>query len=257
MAPLVAPAAIVDSDNAGSGGVTQNEELITPVLNLASAITVSLQFDQYFQWYSQGLNEKGDVDVRSSLTGGVWVNVFRNQVASSPNPDHKTIDITAQAAGAADVQIRFHYYDAQFEWWWMVDNVRVDSTAPAGCETNPCAAVGIAKPVAAMTASRVDDTTLDVTWDVATCTSTDHEILYGDLAGVAGYALSGSVCGIGTSGSTTWSGVPDGDLWFIVTGIDNAGMEATWGEATGGPRNGVTPSGQCGNTERDNAASCP
>lgn len=257
ISPLVAPVAIVDSDNAGSGGATQNEELITPVLDLSPALTVSLQFDQYFQWYSAGLNEKGDVDVRSSLTGGAWVNVFRNQSASSPNPEHKTINISAQAAGAADVQIRFRYYDAQYEWWWMVDNVRVDLTAQPGCESNPCAAVGSAKPVTNMTASRMDETTLEVSWDVETCTSTDHEILYGDLASVGSYALSGSVCGIGTSGTTTWSAVPSGDLWFIVTGIDDAGKEATWGDATGGPRNGATASGQCGNTVRDNAASCP
>ena len=257
-APLVAPVAIVDSDNAGSGGANQNEELITPVLDLSQAITVTLQFDQYFRWFSGGQAEIADVDVRSSLTGNAWVNVLRQQGASSPNPDHKTINITAQAAGAANVQVRFHYYQAAFEWWWMVDNVKVDITATAGCEMTPCAAAAVAKPVAAMTASRLDETTLDVTWDVATCTSTNHEILYGDLASVGSYALAGSVCGIGTLGNTTWSGVPAGDLWFLVTGVDGAGTEASWGnDSTGAPRNGATASGQCGNAARNNGASCP
>jgi hypothetical protein len=263
-APMAAPVAIVDSDNAGSGGATQNEELISPILDLSSATTVTLQFDQYFRWFSGGQNEKGDVDVRSSVTGGAWVNVFRNQGASSPNPDHKTLNITPQAAGGSNVQIRFHYYDAAFEWWWMVDNVRVDITSQAGCEMTPCAVAGTAKPVgdgsfgSPMLASRVDATTIDVSWDVATCTSTDHEILYGDLATLASYALSGSVCGIGTSGATSWSGVPAGDLWFVVTGIDGAGTEATWGaDSTGGHRNGTTASGLCGNAARNNGASCP
>jgi hypothetical protein len=256
VSPIASPAAIVDSDRAGSG-VSQDEQLITPVLDLSGAVTVILQFDQHFNFYESGQIEKGDVDVRSSLTGNAWVNVFRNQGADSANPDHRTINLTAQAAGAANVQIRFHYYDATFEWWWIVDNVRVDITSPAGCLMNPCAAAAVAKPVAQMTASRVDDTTLDVDW-VATCASTDHELLYGDLATVASYALAGSVCGVGTTGSTTWSGVPAGDLWFLVTGVDGAGTEASWGsDSAGNPRNGAGASGECGNSIRNNAASCP
>jgi hypothetical protein len=66
---------------------------------------------------------------------------------------------------------------------------------------------------------------------------------------VAGCAVSGAVGSLGTSGTTSWSAVPAGNLWFLVTG--------TWGDASSGPRNGSTPSGQCGNTARSNAASCP
>ncbi len=254
--PIVTPVAMVDSDAAGTSA-TQDEQLVTPSLDLSQAQTVTLQFDQYFRWYSGGNSEIGDVDVRSIVTGNAWVNVFRNQGAASGNPDHRTINITAQAAGGANVQIRFHYYQATFEWWWMVDNVRVDITAPAGCQSNPCAPLAVARPVGQMTAARVDETTLSVNWDVVTCASPDHEILYGDLAGVGSYAVAGAVCGLGTSGSVNWSGVPAGDLWFLVTGVDGAGTEATWGDATGGPRSGTAPSGQCGNAARTNATSCP
>jgi hypothetical protein len=246
----------VDSDAAGTAA-TQDEQLITPSLDLSQAQTVTLQFDQYFRWYTGGSSETGDVDVRSSLTGNAWVNVFRNQGASSANPDHRTINLTAQAAGASDVQIRFHYYQGEFEWWWMVDNVRIDITATAGCESTPCAPLATARPVAQMTAARVDDTTLAVSWDVATCSSPDHELLYGDLAAVSSYAIAGAVCGLGTSGSATWSGVPAGDLWFLVTGVDGAGTEATWGDATAGPRNGTASSGQCGSSARTNGTGCP
>jgi subtilisin-like proprotein convertase family protein len=256
-APMAAPVAMVDSDNA-TISATQNEELITPVLNLSGATSVTLEFDQFFRWFAGSQNEQGDVDVRSSLTGGAWVNVFKNQGASSPNPDHKTLNITAQAAGAADVQIRFHYYQANFEWWWMVDNVKVTAAVTPGCTNNVCAPSGPqAKPVNALDASRVDPTTIDVAWDVASCTSTDYEILYGNLSSLPSYTLLGSVCGIGTSGTTTWSGVPAGDLWFLVTGLDGVGTEASWGAATAGERNGGSASGQCGNAARDNGATCP
>jgi hypothetical protein len=184
--------------------------------------------------------------------------VLRQQGASSLNPDHKTVNITAQAAGAADVQIRFHYYQAGFEWWWQVDNVKVSAVVPATCDNAVCTgAPGVVKPANALGASRVDATTVSVTWDASSCTSTDYELLYGNLASLPSYTLLGSVCGLGTSGSASWSSVPAGDLWFLVTGVDGAGTEATWGPATAGERNGGSASGQCGNAARNNGATCP
>ena len=76
--------------------------MITSVLNLSTMTSVTLSFDQYFRWYSLGQNEVADVDVRSAATGGAWVNVLRQQNASSANPDHKTVNITAQAAGTPE-----------------------------------------------------------------------------------------------------------------------------------------------------------
>jgi len=261
--PLSSPVAIVDSDNAGTSA-TQDEQMITSVVNLSTATAVTLQFDQFFRQYTLGLAEVADVDVRSAATAGAWVNVLR-QTTSSNNPDHKSINITTQAAGAPDVQVRFHYYTGQFEWWWQVDNVKIDATAPAGCNMVQCpAAPGVAKPVAdgsygtAMKADRgAGGTSINLTWDVTTCSSTDHEVLYGSLASVASYAVSGGYCGLGVSGSGTWTGVPAGDLWFVVVGNDGAGTEASWGTGTAGQMGGTTASGQCGNSARNNGGTCP
>jgi subtilisin-like proprotein convertase family protein len=264
--PLVHPVAMVDSDFAGSGtGVTQDEELITPLIDLSTATTATLHFDQFFRWFSGGQDEKGDVDVRSNRTGGAWVNVLRNRGASSANPNHRAIDITTQAAGAADVQIRFHYYDGHYEWYWQVDNVRVDFTAPPGCNQTACSAAQSARPVpdgsygTPMTASRADvpGSTINLTWDVATCSSSDHHVLYGNLANVASSTVSGAACDIGTSGTATWSGVPAGSLWFVIAGDDNATTEGSWGTTSSGERGGAAASGRCGVTTRDNGATCP
>jgi hypothetical protein len=259
------PVAIVDSDSGGNGA-TQDEQLITPAMDLSTATTATLQFDQYFKWYSLGQNEIADVDVRSALTGGTWVNVLRQQGASSSNPDHRMLDLTSRAAGAPDVQVRFHYYNAAFEWFWQVDNVHVDTTAPGPCHQNICSAQAIAKPVpdgsfgVAMTASRVDPTatTIDLTWDVATCSSTDHHVLYGPLAGVTTLTLEGSVCDLGATGTATWNGVPAEDLWFVIAGDDGATTEGSWGkDSAGQERGGATASAQCGTTVRDNSGTCP
>src|SRR5206468_3585175 len=118
----------------------QDEQLITPVLNLSPAVNVTLEFDQNFDWSSGGQNEVGDVDVMSSRTGGSWTNVFRNIGNSSQNPDHRTVTISSQSAGASNVQIRFHYYSASEDHWWQVDNVVVNYTGPSTCAQHVCTA---------------------------------------------------------------------------------------------------------------------
>ncbi len=270
--PLAAPVAIVDSDNAGTAA-TQDEQLITPPLDLSTTTSVTLSFDQYFRWYQFGLNEIADVEVRSSVTAGTWVNLLRQQGASSPNPDHKIINLTAQAAGATGVQVRFRYYQAQFEWWWEIDNVRIDVVSPGACNMPVCAtgAPVVAKPVAEgtsygypMMATRADDTgsMIDLKWDVSTCSSSDHHLLFGDLANVSSVTtLSGALCDIGTTGSMSWAGVPAGDLWFVIVGDDKANTEGSWGTihsaGVASERAGTTISGVCGITVRNNAGTCP
>jgi len=266
-APMLVPVAVVDSDAAGPGA-TQDESLLTPVLNLSTATTATLQFDEFFRWFAGGASEIADVDVRSSLTGGAWVNVLRQQGASSSNPDHKTVDISAQAAGAADAQVRFRDWSGSNEEYWQIDNVTIDTAAPGSCNMPVCAPLtpSGAKPVAdgitgaPMTAVRTNasGSTIDLTWHVTTCSSADHHVLYGNLANVASVTAIGAACNLGTTGSATWAGVPAGSLWFVVVGDDDATVEASWGtDGVGGQRGGTTASGLCGTTTRDNSGVCP
>jgi hypothetical protein len=131
--------------------------------------------------------------------------------------------------------------------------------------TGACALAG-AKPVAdgsfgtAMKGSRADASgaTIDLTWDVSTCSSTNHHVIYGDLASVASTTVNGAACNLGTSGNASWSGVPAGDLWFVVVGDDGASTEGSWGtDGTGAQRGGTAASGQCGIGTRDNSGVCP
>jgi hypothetical protein len=62
------------------------------------------------------------VDV-STDGGATWSNVLR-QTASDRGPASVSA-VLAGTGGAADVRMRFHYYNAFFAWWWAVDDIVV------------------------------------------------------------------------------------------------------------------------------------
>jgi hypothetical protein len=110
---------IVDSDYAGS--VDMNETLITPIINCTDALEVTLGFSHHFDYYSESLNEKGDVDV--SINNGPWQNVARYTDATIEG--NVLIDISELAADQSNVRVRWHYYNAYYENWWGIDNIKI------------------------------------------------------------------------------------------------------------------------------------
>lgn len=127
------------------------------------------------------------------------------------------------------------------------------------CSCDACAASG-PPPVPSLHASRSTPTgdTLEITWDAATCPASNNDLLYGSLGDVSTYTLSGAVCSVGTSGSTVWSGVPSGNLYFLMVGTDGMGTESSWGmDGAGLERNGPLSSATCGITTKDPSATCP
>mgnify|MGYP002638767752 FL=1 len=112
------PFAFVNSDAAGS--VAMDEELISPAVDTDGALSLTLEWDQFFNAYSG--NETGDVDVWNGLE---WVNVFSSSadVGSWATPDHQMIDITGLAND--ELKVRFHYYNADWDFYWAVDNVLI------------------------------------------------------------------------------------------------------------------------------------
>ncbi|MFG1628684.1 S8 family serine peptidase [Kribbella sp. NPDC049227] len=118
--------AIIDSDKYGPGG-SQDTSLVSPVVDLTAVTAPVIRFNQDLNWLG---GEKADVDL--SIDGGAtWANVLAQ---ATDVRGLKEIAIP-QAAGKSAVQVRFHYYDAQYEWWWQLDNVLIGSQVtcePAG-----------------------------------------------------------------------------------------------------------------------------
>jgi len=111
------PFVMTDSDAAGQGNVIDTE-LKSPVVDITGANLVFLSFDQYFNTYTGA--DVADVDV---FDGTQWVNVYttNTDVGGWGSPDHQLIDVTAYEN--ANFQVRFHHYNADWEWYWAIDNV--------------------------------------------------------------------------------------------------------------------------------------
>ncbi len=112
------PFAMVDSD--GLGSVDLDTELVSPSVDVSALNSVFVSFDHYFNSYS-GV-DVGDVDV---FDGTNWVNIYTTSadVGAWGAPDHQLIDVTAYKN--ANFQVRFHYYNANWDWYWAVDNVMI------------------------------------------------------------------------------------------------------------------------------------
>ena len=116
------PFAMADSD--GAGNVNMDTYLESPVININNnGAPVYLVFDHFYLNYSG--NEKGDVEV---YDGTQWVLLERYQGDNYGDwdaPEHKIFEVTYLVNPS--FKVRFHYYDAHYDFYWAVDNVRVYS----------------------------------------------------------------------------------------------------------------------------------
>ncbi|GAB7036483.1 MULTISPECIES: S8 family serine peptidase [Catenuloplanes] len=188
--------AIVDSDEYGAGGA-QDTSLVSPVVNLSAVTAPVIRFNQDFNWLG---SDRADVDL--SVDGGAtWTNVLR-QTTDALGPRTTEIPIPT-AAGEPDVQVRFRYYDASYEWWWAVDNVLIGTNFEC-------------KPVTAgLVVGHVED------------------------KNTGGYVNGATVSGGGTSAVTAATpddpGLEDGFFWLVSTAtgkIDYTAAAANYASQT-------------------------
>jgi N-acetylneuraminic acid mutarotase len=125
--------AIEDSFHYGSGH-SQDASLVSPVADLSTATDPTISFVTYYFEFPGDNSQTGDVDL--SLDGGTtWTTVWHQTTAIIGPDGVNQISIPIpQAAGDANVRIRFHYTGANESGNWGVDNVQVGTHA---CELVP------------------------------------------------------------------------------------------------------------------------
>ncbi|MEY8847215.1 choice-of-anchor J domain-containing protein, partial [Psychroserpens sp. XS_ASV72] len=173
--------AIVDSD-ANGNGTELIETLTSPVFDTTGAVSLFLDFDQYYN------NIGGDSAVVEVFDGTSWVEVLNQtaDIGAFNAPDTQHIDITSLSN--ANMQVRFVYNDGNvWAWYWLVDNVQVyNSTCdfPSG-----------------VSLANITDTSADLAWTPGG-TETSWEVVVqpagtgfptgpGDMVTVNPYAITG------------------------------------------------------------------
>lgn len=112
----------IDSDDIGS--VDVDTELISPFFAVPDGAI--LDFDTNYNTYTGA----DYADTAISLDGTTWTTLLSwhgdedEQGTWWGDGVHISVAIPSEFYGQ-DAQIRFHYYDANWEWYWQVDNVSV------------------------------------------------------------------------------------------------------------------------------------
>ncbi|MCK9453356.1 MAG: carboxypeptidase regulatory-like domain-containing protein [Bacteroidales bacterium] len=108
---------------------SQDELLVSPVMNTASASSLFVQFDQVYQDYS-GTTDRASVEV---YDGANWVEVavYEGEDYGSwyTTTDFESLDVTAYKN--ANFQVRFRYVGTN-DLYWAIDNVTVTDVPVAG-----------------------------------------------------------------------------------------------------------------------------
>ena len=109
----------IDSDGAGQG-IELDDTIETALFNISGYEEITIDFDHYFNKYNE---EIADVDF---WTGSEWINIGQWQgeyIGGWSAPNHFTYTLTNE--GYSEVKLRFHYYDAIWEYYWAIDNLVV------------------------------------------------------------------------------------------------------------------------------------
>ncbi len=114
--------AILDSDDAGI--LDADAIMQTPPFSATNLSSLGLEFRYDFYAFPDSQDEVADVDV-SIDHGNTWTNVWRRSGVSDRGPKQARVDLSGLAAHQPDVRVRFHYYNANYQWWWQVDDVRL------------------------------------------------------------------------------------------------------------------------------------
>lgn len=122
--------AILDSDNYGGGGSTQDAYLESPLIDVSGLQNVSVTFLEHFR---SGFGGVPSMEI-STDQGETWQEVFTHaaNVGSTTSPYvpvQSEYDITSFINDASEIQLRWRF-QASFSWWWAIDEIQVYEPSP-------------------------------------------------------------------------------------------------------------------------------
>lgn len=120
---------IADSDSHGSQAMSTT--LISPLVTVPANTPIILEYDHFFKYYADGAAEEAHVYL---IENGTWNLLWSSGSADegswgSPSHGEHNVSYTEPT----EVQIVFYYLNANFDWYWAVDNVSLHKETPLWC----------------------------------------------------------------------------------------------------------------------------
>jgi len=131
-------------DNANSVPLTPDNGLVSPVTDCSSASTVFLSWTTgnpettASGWYEEhyAVYILTTADLAGAAMGTFPAAVFETTLTAGETFFFEEVDVTAQAAGNADVYVAFRHYNCTDENWMIMDDVLLKETSSASIEEN-------------------------------------------------------------------------------------------------------------------------
>jgi hypothetical protein len=129
---------ISSSDLAGAG-IEVNEEMLSPEVDCTGWTKLRLNFNKNYHIYvaDPDRTQTAEVSIRSfdSATGwSDWVILMHLEFADVPGDAEILSDPEVHDLSAFDgqkIQLKFHYFDAEYDYWFAFDEVRVSGVQEA------------------------------------------------------------------------------------------------------------------------------
>ena len=160
----------VNSDSYGS--LDMDESLITPEFDGSNMSSITLEFDHNLPIFS---TENADVDV---WNGTAWETVtsFTTEQGDNTTPSPANVSLDLSSYKNDRMKVRFRYYDANYEYWWIIDNILITGTPSVNYSWDNASSLSnssINNPVASPTSN----TTYVMTVEANGCESTDQVLI--------------------------------------------------------------------------------
>jgi len=213
-------AADADSDACGSG-TTMDTSLISPAFSLDGAFSPELEFKSDFQ--DLAASDDGYVDITTN-GGAAWHTILHFDKVDVPGPFTTNLPLGA-FTGQSNVQVRFHYVAPGWDWYWVVDDVKVFENLPS-VDLEPVEQTGEGYPGSSVNYS------LEIFND--TWTNQSFDLSYTSIWPISGPANSGELAHGASTSITVSVQVPADALAgqvdtsiVMATGVADSSFEAT------------------------------
>jgi DNA-binding beta-propeller fold protein YncE len=133
-------------------GTEIDEWLVSPPIDCSALSEVILSFSMNLRTNSSTSDQHFDVDVsvydEDTSQFSDWQNVFGRTINDGSTDSPGKVDLSAVADGNT-IKLRWRYHEANYDWWWAVDDILLE---------------GLAYRAAAPTVCCLPDGTLSLTW---------------------------------------------------------------------------------------------